>query len=274
MLSALLRPLFVLWGGGGGEKKKESARAGNAFSLFPSSPARFPFFLIIAIFIGIPSATWASAEETATDEWRAQWYCVICSRLHSHSLCRHATLLPSFGFMTSTELMRYIDHRKGIEKSPYGDQSTLTNSFTETKFKIMLFFYFCFWLFKARLIKFTDWMYLFAMNNQLFGNLHCSLTANFCLSQKRKWRTRRTNICVTRTSNRQKFWRKEHFIKVCLFRGGKYFEWVIKSDNNCIRNSHFMKNYADFGRYPLPRSTLHPPRFSQLFRYSAASNNY
>ena len=62
----------------------------------------------------------------------------------------------------------YCDHRKGIEKSPCGDQYTLTNSFAQTKFKTMLFSYFCFWLFKAWLIKFTDWMYLFAMNKPAF----------------------------------------------------------------------------------------------------------
>ena len=52
--------------------------------------------------------------------------------------------------------------------SPYGVQSTLTNSFAETKFITMLVVYFCFWLFKARLVKFTDWIYLFAMNKPAF----------------------------------------------------------------------------------------------------------
>ena len=34
----------------------------NAFSLFPSSPARFPFFSIIAIFIGISSGSLGGGE--------------------------------------------------------------------------------------------------------------------------------------------------------------------------------------------------------------------
>ena len=52
--------------GGCGERKRERAghdgkgkerREAPAFSLFPSSPARFLIFSIIAIFIGIPSGS-------------------------------------------------------------------------------------------------------------------------------------------------------------------------------------------------------------------------
>ena len=50
--SLLRTGLFVLWGGWG-ERKRE--RAGHDFSLFPSCPARFLFFSIIAIFVGMPS---------------------------------------------------------------------------------------------------------------------------------------------------------------------------------------------------------------------------
>ena len=112
MLSLLRRGLFLCCGEAG-EKEKESARTSARGMLFPSShrPRALSIFSIIAIFIGIPSAARASAEETATDEWRTQWYCVICSRLHSHSLCRHATLLPRLGSWhqpASTELMRNI----------------------------------------------------------------------------------------------------------------------------------------------------------------------
>ena len=68
--SLLRRGLFVLWGGWG-ERKRERAghdRKGKkrrevpAFSLFPSSPARFLIFPIIAIFIGIPSGSLCGGE--------------------------------------------------------------------------------------------------------------------------------------------------------------------------------------------------------------------
>ena len=61
---------FVLWGGWG-ERKRERAghdmkgkkrREVPAFSLFPSSPARFLIFPIIAIFIGIPSGSLCGGE--------------------------------------------------------------------------------------------------------------------------------------------------------------------------------------------------------------------
>ena len=60
----------MLWGGGG-ERKRECAghdRKGKkrrevpAFSLFPSSPARFLIFPIIAIFIGITSGSLCGGE--------------------------------------------------------------------------------------------------------------------------------------------------------------------------------------------------------------------
>ena len=54
--SQLRRGLVVLWGGWG-ERKRE-----HAFSLFPSSPARFLFFSIIAIFIEIPSGSLCRGE--------------------------------------------------------------------------------------------------------------------------------------------------------------------------------------------------------------------
>ena len=68
--SLLRRGLFVLWGGWG-ERKRERAghdRKGKkrrevpAFSLFPSSPARFLIFPIIAIFIGITSGSLCGGE--------------------------------------------------------------------------------------------------------------------------------------------------------------------------------------------------------------------
>ena len=65
-LSPLQRPLCIV--GRAGEREKESARGTmgrgkrrTTFFLFPSFPARFLFFSIIAIFIGIPSG--ASEEE-------------------------------------------------------------------------------------------------------------------------------------------------------------------------------------------------------------------
>ena len=57
--SLLRGGLFVLWGGWG-ERKRE--RANHVFSLFPSCPARFLFFSIIAIFIGIPSGSLCGGE--------------------------------------------------------------------------------------------------------------------------------------------------------------------------------------------------------------------
>ena len=60
----------MLWGGWG-ERKRERAghdmkgkkrREVPAFSLFPSSPARFLIFPIIAIFIGIPSGSLCGGE--------------------------------------------------------------------------------------------------------------------------------------------------------------------------------------------------------------------
>ena len=68
--SLLRRGFFVLWGGWG-ERKRERAghdmkgkkrREVPAFSLFPSSPARFLIFPIIAIFIGIPSGSLCGGE--------------------------------------------------------------------------------------------------------------------------------------------------------------------------------------------------------------------
>ena len=53
----------MLWGGGGGggDKEKEE-RANHVFFLFPSSHARFLFFSIIAIFIGIPRGSLCGGE--------------------------------------------------------------------------------------------------------------------------------------------------------------------------------------------------------------------
>ena len=44
----------------------------NAFSLFPSSPARFPFFSIIVIFIGISSGS-LGGEESGRAALKACW---------------------------------------------------------------------------------------------------------------------------------------------------------------------------------------------------------
>ena len=55
-ISLLRRGIFVLREGCR-ERKTE-----RAFSLFPSLPARFLFFLIIAIFIGIPSGSLCGGE--------------------------------------------------------------------------------------------------------------------------------------------------------------------------------------------------------------------
>ena len=57
--SLLRGGLFVLWRGWG-ERKRE--RANHVFSRFPSCPARFLFFSIIAIFIGIPSGSLCGGE--------------------------------------------------------------------------------------------------------------------------------------------------------------------------------------------------------------------
>ena len=70
--SLLRRGLFVMWGSWGEKKRARAGHNGKekerretpAFSLFPSSPARFLFFFfsIIAIFIGIPSGSLCGGE--------------------------------------------------------------------------------------------------------------------------------------------------------------------------------------------------------------------
>ena len=162
MLSPPQRRLFVLWVGWG-ERKRARAhqRARNAFSLFPSSPARFLFFRLLLFLWGYPAQREPLLRRqqqmneglSGTALFVVGYTVILCVITQRFSL----VWVHDINWVDE----EYCDHRKGIEKSPCGHQYTLTNSFAETKFKTMLFFYFCFWLFKAWLIKFTDWMLSF-----------------------------------------------------------------------------------------------------------------
>ena len=75
--SLLRRGLFVLWGGfcvEAGEKEKESARG--------TSPARFLFFSIIDILMGIPSGSLCGGERPSSESL------LLCDngQLHTHTI--------------------------------------------------------------------------------------------------------------------------------------------------------------------------------------------
>ena len=90
--SLLRTGLFVLWGGWGGRKRE---RANHVFSLFPSSPALFLFFSIIAIFIGIPSGSLCGGESHKIES-KAFWSTPLArqgtQRQFSENICSEDNL--------------------------------------------------------------------------------------------------------------------------------------------------------------------------------------